>query len=96
MNNMSSSNTTSNSNFNNKLEDVQKKIADERTVLIQKINKTFLTKKKAPATSTCFYHVQKIVGKGSFGKVFLGTSLLTQKVYHILMFFNFIICNLRK
>jgi serine/threonine protein kinase len=49
----------------------------ERSSLISQIAAHFTTETTNIATSKAFYSIDKVIGKGAFGKVYLGTHVLT-------------------
>lgn len=51
----------------------------EREALSRAIGTHFETHKKAPTTTQAFYEIGRVIGKGAFGKVCLGTQKLTRK-----------------
>ena len=58
--------------------DKEEKLEKKKQKLIKKIIKSFSIKKRPPTASTDFYHFEKVIGKGAFGKVFLGSAVLSQ------------------
>lgn len=60
--------------------DMQTKIIDEgvfRERLIRLIKEHFKNQNKAPSTTLDYYKLVKMIGKGAFGKVYLGKHILT-------------------
>ena len=47
--------------------------------LIKKIKRFIAERGSVPRTSLDFYHITKLLGEGSYGKVYLGRSVLTSK-----------------
>ena len=66
------------------IQDIQTKTSDEsvlRERLIRLIKEHFKNQSKIPTTTLDYYRIVKMIGKGAFGKVYLGKHLLTgQKV----------------
>jgi serine/threonine protein kinase len=56
---------------------------DEINSIASKIKDAFSTNKIAPPTTTDFYKIGKLLGKGAFGKVHLGVHKLTGKLVAI-------------
>lgn len=56
-------------------------IESDRQILMRRIQNHIVKYGKFPETTLDFYNVQKLLGEGSYGKVYLGVSVLTgQKV----------------
>jgi serine/threonine protein kinase len=56
--------------------DKEEKLEKKKQKLIKKVIKSFSIKKRPPTASTDFYHFEKVIGKGAYGKVFLGSAIL--------------------
>lgn len=52
-------------------------MASLKAELIKKIKRTIIETQTIPRTSLDFYHISKLLGEGSYGKVYLGTSILS-------------------
>ncbi len=50
-----------------------------RRILVSQIKEEVLKKKRIPETTLDYYQISKLLGEGSYAKVYLGTSILTQK-----------------
>lgn len=51
--------------------------------MIRAIKKAFATYKAPPVTTTDFYKIGKVLGRGAFGKVSLGMHKLSRKLVAI-------------
>jgi len=59
------------------------KFSKKQRKLIRKIKESYLAKGVPPETSLDFYRPVNLLGKGSFGKVFSGREILTDKMVAI-------------